>query len=381
VASRFGGGLRVPAAAALAVAGSLVLGLLARGRLRPRVGGAALALLCGADLLDVHRDTNATVPPALVLDPPATASLVDRSGGRRLYVYDYHSLPGFAESRLGRTNPYRHVAVVPGLDSRQTELLALRQYLFPPSAGPFGIENSYDVDPRGLYPRELNDVTLALRVLEGTPAHAKMLRMGAVGTVLSLHVSGLADLRLAATLPSLFPEPIYVWSVPQALPRAWLVGCSRAPAADQELRALTDAAFDPAREVLLPEGSPTQSACGEAGRARLTTLLSDELSLDVDAERAAYLVVANAYDPGWKADVDGAGAPLWRANVAFQAVPVPAGRHRVRLAYRPREVVQGTAASGASLLAAVGLALAGAARARRRRLSRAPGTADRGLPP
>ena len=35
----------------------------------------------------------------------------------------------------------------------------------------------------------------------------------------------------------------------------------------------------------------------------------------------------------WKARVDGKAVPLWRANYAFQAVEVPAGRHEVTLVY------------------------------------------------
>ncbi len=380
VASDFGGGLRAPQSVVLVAGGSLLLALLANRRLGPDVGAAALAALCGADLLAAHRDLNATAPPALVLEPPATVSLVDRSEGRRLYVYDYHSLPGFAESRLGRADPYARAAVSPSLDRRQAGLLALRQYLLPPSGGPFGIEYSYDVDPRGLYPRELDDVTLALRVLEGTPAYARMLRMGAVGTVLSLHTSGLTDLRLVAALPSLFPEPIYVWRVPGSLPRAWLVGCSRPVAQPAALKALTDPGFDPAREVILPEASPTLSVCGEAGRARLIALLSDEVRLEVTAERAAYLVLADAYDPGWRAAVDGTSAPVLRANVAFQAVAVPAGPHRVRLVYRPREVLQGAVVSAVSVLVAVALVLARAAGSRRSGLSPGPGAPGREAP-
>ncbi len=359
---------------------ALLVLLVAGATIRPRPAAILASAVCVTDLLAAHLDLNATARLAPLLEPPPAVSAVDRSEGRRVYVYDYHSLPGTSQRLLGRSDPYRTVVPPPGVDPRLVAVAALRQYLPPPSAGLFGVEGSYDIDIRGLYPRELIDVTLALRVLEGTPAHAKLLRLGAVGTVLSLHTSGLTDLQLLATLPSLFPEPIYVWRVPGALPRAWLVGCSRAPSDGAALKALTDPGFDPAREVILPEGSPTRADCGEAGRARLTALLSDELRLAADAQRAAYLVVANAYDPGWKADIDGASAPLWRANVAFQAVPVPAGRHRVRLLYRPREVLQGAAVSAASMIVAVGLALGSAARSRRRRLNRGPGAPARELP-
>ena len=69
-----------------------------------------------------------------------------------------------------------------------------------------------------------------------------------------------------------------------------------------------------------------------------------------------YVVLADAYDPGWRTEVDGRPATLLRANVAFRAVAVPAGRHLVESSYRPRAVSLGLAVSAAS--AALALAAA-----------------------
>ena len=56
-----------------------------------------------------------------------------------------------------------------------------------------------------------------------------------------------------------------------------------------------------------------------------------------------YLVSTDAWYPGWKAYVDGRPATLHRANLAFRAVSVPAGRHRVAFRYEPRSVRVGLA--------------------------------------
>jgi uncharacterized membrane protein YfhO len=66
-------------------------------------------------------------------------------------------------------------------------------------------------------------------------------------------------------------------------------------------------------------------------------------------------VLADAYDPGWRASVDGERAALLRANVAFRAVAVPQGRHVVELVYRPRAVVLGLGESLAALVVAAAL--------------------------
>ncbi len=67
-----------------------------------------------------------------------------------------------------------------------------------------------------------------------------------------------------------------------------------------------------------------------------------------------YLVVANAYDGGWKATIDGEDAPVLRANYAFQAIAVPPGTYEVELRYMPDSLVHGLWIGAASLLVALG---------------------------
>jgi hypothetical protein len=57
---------------------------------------------------------------------------------------------------------------------------------------------------------------------------------------------------------------------------------------------------------------------------------------EVDAAEPSLVVVAQTYYHNWHAEIDGQPAPLWRANVAFQAVQVPAGRHQLHFYYRDR---------------------------------------------
>ncbi len=344
--------------------GAAVLGLLGGRQARPALVAAVLTALACGDLLAAHAGLNAAAPAALVFSPPPIVGRVDRREGRRLYVYDYHSVAGTASRLLGRGDPYRYLAAPPGGDRRLAEVAALRQYLPPPAAGLFGLEGSFDLDIRGLYPRDLNDLTWALRRFEGSPVHGRLLRLGAVGTVVALHESGLSGVRRVALLPSLFPEPIRVFAVENSLPRSWVVGCARAVDGRVAFEALAGPDFDPAREVLLPSPALAGSACGVAGSSRILELRQDGVTLEVAAERAGAVVLADAYDPGWVATVDGAAAPVLRANVAFRAVVVEAGRHLVALRYRPRPVLQGLAVSGVTLLGALALALAAVRRRR-----------------
>jgi uncharacterized membrane protein YfhO len=67
--------------------------------------------------------------------------------------------------------------------------------------------------------------------------------------------------------------------------------------------------------------------------------------IEVEAAEPALVVVAQTYYHNWRAYVDGQPAHLLRANYAFQALQVPAGRHHVRLAYEDLAFQLGAAVS------------------------------------
>jgi uncharacterized membrane protein YfhO len=69
----------------------------------------------------------------------------------------------------------------------------------------------------------------------------------------------------------------------------------------------------------------------------------------VKTDRPGYLFTGDAYYPGWTAELDGQPTRLYRANLAFRAVRVPAGEHVVVHRFEPRSVFVGLALAGASL--------------------------------
>jgi hypothetical protein len=118
------------------------------------------------------------------------------------------------------------------------------------------------------------------------------------------------------------------------------------------------AALATAPPAWLAAGPPGGPVAGEDVR-----LGARSLEATVVAPRPGLAVVLDPFYPGWTATLDGAPAPILRANFAFQAVPVPAGRHALRLEYRNPWVGTGAAAS-AGTLAALLVALAWRRRAR-----------------
>ena len=237
--------------------------------------------------------------------------------------------------------------------------LALRLCLFPPSAGAWGLRGSFDRDTAALAPAALAHLTAAVTGSADTPEQAALLRVGAVRHVLTLHEPPPGLFEPMAMVDCLLPAPGHIFRVPGPMSRAHVVGRARPSDA---LSALVDPAFDPRREVLLASGGPAPPAAAGPfeGAAAVVSESATRVAVRAQASAPGYLVLADAYDPGWIATVDGQPAEVRRANVAFRAVAVPAGIHEVELRYAPKAVRVGLLASGLS--SALVLVALGAAR-------------------
>jgi hypothetical protein len=102
------------------------------------------------------------------------------------------------------------------------------------------------------------------------------------------------------------------------------------------LQALASAEFRPREVVYLPpeaRGSVPATA-DPAAKIVSSQVTASACQFETEASRATMLVVAQSWHYCWVAEIDGRAAPLLRANYAFQSLPVPAGRHEVRLAYQ-----------------------------------------------
>ncbi len=59
------------------------------------------------------------------------------------------------------------------------------------------------------------------------------------------------------------------------------------------------------------------------------------VTVAVETDQPGYLVLPDAYYPGWQATVDGQPETIQKANYAFRAVYVPAGEHVVQFIFNP----------------------------------------------
>lgn len=352
--------------------------------LRPRAAPLLLIGVAGVAVLDplwTHRALNPTAPAGFYAFRPEWLSLLRAPGGARTYVVDYAAEAERSRLLLGRPVPY--VVAAPS-DERWRAALAMRAYPVPPVLAGWGQRDGYSRDLLGLHPRGVALLHALLLRAEGTPQHTRLLRLGAVTHVVSLHEQGLDELTPVARVPGPFFEPLRVYAVPAPLPRASIVGHARRVSEAAALEALADPAFDPADEVLVMNAGDPRAPAAEPqarapaptpapGTARIVDERADRVSIEAHLARPGWLVLADAYDPGWRATVDGRAATVQRANLAFRALALEAGAHRVELVYRPRALVAGLALSALALL----LALSAAARGPRPARAAAPGPAPR----
>jgi hypothetical protein len=146
----------------------------------------------------------------------------------------------------------------------------------------------------------------------------------------------------------------------EALPRVfWAGGWTSAP--DSAIAAPVLAAARGDRAVLAADAPlasfPAGTEPGGPVAAEQVRADGGVVEATLTAPRAGVAVVLEPWFPGWTATVDGAAAPVARADFAFMAVPVPEGRHVLRLSYAPTQLGRGVAlacATFATLLAILG---------------------------
>ncbi len=117
--------------------------------------------------------------------------------------------------------------------------------------------------------------------------------------------------------------------------------------------------FDPAKVVYLGSNSRTDVTVSNETAAKIlnSKFTTQTVDAEVEAAESSLVVVAQTYYHNWRVTIDGQSAPLLRANVAFQAVQVPAGKHHLHFFYQDRAFENGAVISGLAWLGSLGALL------------------------
>jgi hypothetical protein len=147
------------------------------------------------------------------------------------------------------------------------------------------------------------------------------------------HITSLPGNELFENL-SVLPRYFWVTSVRRAADRE-MEGLIRSGEVDLHQTALTE------KEVHVDQSA--------TGAVRTVEYEPDSLELEVNTSTESFLVLSEAYYPGWRAWIDGHPSEIYRTDIAFRGMVVPAGRHRIRMEFHPVIFEVGCAVSAITL--------------------------------
>jgi hypothetical protein len=150
-----------------------------------------------------------------------------------------------------------------------------------------------------------------------------------------------------------------------ARPRVSVVGEVIAAPSGTTADRLHELTWDPSRQAVVEglraedlraAGSGGSSGSGDpVGEASLVTYTPTEVVVQAIMEAPGYVILADRYDDGWHATVDGHDVVMARANGVERLVAVPAGSHVIRFSYAPFSIWLGLGISAVAGLGWLGL--------------------------
>lgn len=195
--------------------------------------------------------------------------------------------------------------------------------------------------------------------------------------VLESPVLDLLNVRYALTGAPLYPPPegwelaaapdMLIYENREAMPRAFVTYAPPRTLPPHEcLRAMLQPDWQPSEPLLVAQqedaaSSPLRSSSirTEAGErfttADIVTYEPNRVVIGAHAEGDGLLVLADAYNPGWRAFVDGTERPIVRTDYILRGVPLTAGAHDVEFVYLPASFKVGAFVSCLALCFLAGL--------------------------
>ena len=110
--------------------------------------------------------------------------------------------------------------------------------------------------------------------------------------------------------------------------------------------------YDPYRVAFVEDAFSLDSQELAVGRSAVVVELSNgRVEIRTNSREPSFLVLSDAFYPGWKASVDEQETKIFVTNYALRGVAVPAGSHTIVFSYEPRSVRTGILILALSVLA------------------------------
>lgn len=301
-----------------------IAAVVARRRRRDGLLATVAALLVAVDLLATNRRLAPTTTPDFYAPPPAAAALRS-AGGEIGRVWVEPAEP----ERLVFSPPLRHVR-----EYFAWERETLQAYT--PLSSRF--DQSFDRDTEAC--TTLSYARLRELIREAPPRE-KLMVLGGAGVTHLVTFAPPVDPRapIVARLPNRSTTPLAICRNLLAVPRARVVGALVRHRGERGYLEVVAGSADDlfTRAVLVDEAEVSAEAAARRLPGGTATIVKEDggrLVVETDGG-GGWLVLSDRFVPGWRASLDGAPVPILRADLAFRAVEVPAGRHLVEMTYRP----------------------------------------------
>lgn len=113
-------------------------------------------------------------------------------------------------------------------------------------------------------------------------------------------------------------------------------------ATDQEIKNLfmTEKSFNPKNTAALSQDLGISEVTGE-GQINITEYSPNKVKINTETASDEILILADQYDEGWQAKIDGTKTKIAKANLILRAVKVPKGKHEIIFEYKPESFYNG----------------------------------------
>jgi hypothetical protein len=147
---------------------------------------------------------------------------------------------------------------------------------------------------------------------------------------------------------------VAMWENKSVFPRVAVLHQAEIANDDDALNRLADPAFPYQQSIILSDAPATAALeplqLGANDSVTVSEYKSERVVVNATTNQRGYLLLTDAWYPGWQAWVDGKESPIYRADYMFRAVPLEPGSHTITFEYHPSSLVWGAVLSGLTLL-------------------------------
>ena len=223
-------------------------------------------------------------------------------------------------------------------------VMSLDNRILPPNVGAYyGIESIEGYDP--IYDARYEEFIAALnrrepnialpfgfnRIITSPTIDSPLFALLNVKYVLSL------DDMKSPGLEFVYQEgQTKIYRYTQALPRIYPVeSVVHAGSKQQVMDLLYSSTFNPVKQAVV-EDNISVPQVQSAPSDHIDVMVESDSGIRAlsSLENDHFVVIANVYDPGWKAYIDSGSTPIYRTNYLFQGIRVPKGDHTIVVRYQ-----------------------------------------------